>query len=102
MSSKMSTFVLMSLKVCFHVCGMAAKYEAFLEWPATRIKMTRKGVLKRKPSPRREDSHTQELRVQNRNDMQAGPSKKQKGSVATEAQTRTKRMKELELQQDFR
>lgn len=81
---------------------MAAKYEAFVEWPARRVMMTRKGQKKRPPSPRREDSHTRELRTKNREDVHAGPSNKQKRSVATEAQTRTKRMKDLELQQDFR
>lgn len=71
--------------------------------------MRKKGEKKRKPSPRRaheitvnDDRQIQELRTNNRQDVQAGPSSRGKRKVPTEPQNPTKRMKELQLQQDFR
>jgi hypothetical protein len=81
---------------------MAAKYEAFVEWPARRVKMTKKADNKRKASFDIEDTPMRELRTKIREDFTAGPSNKGKRIVPSEAQNRTKRLTELQVQQDFR
>lgn len=83
-----------------------------MEWPARRVRMTKRTGMKRQRSPRRVQDNSdgddgtcwavQERRTKHREDLQPVSTQKGKGKVQDLRPTSTARMRQLQVQQEFR